>query len=146
MVKGWPKRSSILEPHRAYLLQRWEQGQHHAVALHRGLQQRGDQVKYNTVRDFVLPLRAHRTEPPSAATPSVPVVTQWLTTHPGRVNQDERLHLKQIMEHCPELTATHRLVRDFAAMLTSGTDATLPVWIDQARQASLPALRRFHRS
>lgn len=146
MVKGWPKRSSILEPHHAYLLRRREQGQHNAVTLHRELQERGYQGKYNTVRDFVLPLRAHRTEhtaPPSAATPSVPLVTRWLTTHPGRISEDERLHLKQIMERCPELTVAHRLVRDFAEMLTSGTATGLPGWIDQARQAALPALGRF---
>ncbi|MCY0937542.1 DUF5753 domain-containing protein [Streptomyces sp. H34-S4] len=67
-VPVWPRRPSLLDPHRYYLLQRWDEGEHSSTALHREITGRGYTGGYGPVRDFLAPHRAaerqHRAGPP----------------------------------------------------------------------------------
>jgi transposase len=144
MIKGWPRRSGVLDPYHGYLLRRWNEGQHSVTVLHRELAARGFTGSYGIVRDFLAPLR-RGLRPPEAHTdiPSVPQVVRWLTRHPDAATEEERLHLKRLLAACPELAATHAHVHTFAAMLTGGTAAGLIDWLAQVRTSGLPALPGF---
>ncbi|MFJ7272023.1 hypothetical protein ACIQV3_36240 [Streptomyces sp. NPDC099050] len=51
----WPRRPSLLDPHRDYLLRRWGEGEHSSTALCREITGRGYTGGHGTVRDFLAP-------------------------------------------------------------------------------------------
>ncbi|WP_327425975.1 hypothetical protein [Streptomyces sp. NBC_01236] len=79
------------------------------------------------------------------APPTVRHVTGWLTPRPSTLTEDEHQQLKAVLNACPELATTHRLVRDFGDMLTQQTGVLLPAWIEDAAEADLPGLTGFAR-
>ncbi|WP_330334656.1 ISL3 family transposase [Streptomyces sp. NBC_00536] len=149
-VPLWPRRPSLLDPHRDYLLRRWDEGEHSSTALHREITARGYTGSYGTVRDFLAPHRAaergHPAGPvPQPAAPGVLEMTRWLTCRPENLTEDQRTQLKKVLARCPELEATDQHVRAFGTLLTSGTDNGLDTWIDTVRASGLPALHSFAR-
>lgn len=149
-VPYWPRRPSLLDPHRDYLLRRWDEGEHSSTALHREITGRGYRGGYGPVRDFLAPHHAAERRqsagpPPRPAAPGVLEVTRWLTRRPENLNEDQRTQLKAVLAHCPELEATDQHVRAFGTLLTSGTDNGLDTWIDTVRASGLPALPSFAR-
>ena len=148
-VPVWPRQPTILDPHRAYLQQRWDQGQRRITALHREITTRGFTGSYGTVRDFLNPLRTAARRGPQAEPPPVPPSTRemtgWITRRPENLTEDQQVKLKAVLSRCPELDAVHGHVRSFGSMLTSGSAAGLDEWIAAVRTSSLPALPGFAR-
>ena len=149
-VPLWSSRAKMLDPHRDYLLQRWEQGEHQVATLHHEIAGHGFEGSRATVRDFLSPLRTVVRRPRTALLPNpLPVppnareATSWITRRPENLTEDQQWQLKQILSRCPELTAVHTHVHSFATMLTSGSDTGLDEWIKQVRTGALPALPSF---
>ena len=57
LVKVKDGRPSILDEHKPYLHQRWNDGVTNVIQLHAELKERGYKGSYGTVRDYVLPFR-----------------------------------------------------------------------------------------
>jgi transposase len=70
-------------------------------------------------------------------------VTSWLTRHPDRLTQDERLQLKQVLARSPALTVTHQHVHEFAVMLTQRRGENLDAWIREVDARGAAPLRSF---
>ncbi len=82
-----------------------------------------------------LPIDTPRERPPSPRQ-----VTHWITTAPSRRDLHTTEALRRLLAHCPELTRTHDLVRQFAAMLDTRDARPLAHWLEQLSNAGLPAL------
>jgi transposase len=61
-------------------------------------------------------------------------------TNPDNLPDEDALTLKEIRVGCPELDATTRHVRDFAAMMRDRSGNELPAWMERVEHDALPAL------
>jgi transposase len=137
-------RPSKLDPFKAHLRQRREQGVTNAAQLHREIAALGYTGSYGIVRAWLEQYRA-APAPIQPAPPTVREVTGWLTRHPDHLSEDEHLQLKAILEHCPQLRAAAGHVRAFGEMLTTLGGHNLPAWIAAvaADADQLPGLGSF---
>jgi hypothetical protein len=137
-------RPSKLDPFKAHLQQRREQGVTNAAQLHREITVLGYTGSYGMVRAWLEQYRA-APAPIQPAPPTVREVTGWLTRHPDGLSEDEHLQLKAILEHCPQLRAAADHVRTFGEMLTNLGGHKLPAWIAAvgADADQLPGLGSF---
>ncbi|WP_307530496.1 transposase [Streptomyces umbrinus] len=147
MVKGRKRQlPSKLDPFKPYLTQRWAEtdGKVTILDLHREITARGFRGHDSTVRDWArrdLPRQEGFT--PAPPPPSVRKVTGWLTRHPATLTEEEKLHRKAVLHHCPELASAAELTGSFAEMLTTLSGSRLPAWITEATEANLPGISSF---
>jgi transposase len=136
-------RASKLDPFKAHLHQRTEEGCGNAAQLFREITALGYTGSYSTVRDYLdqhRPGKAPLASPP----PTVRQVTSWLTRRPGSLTEDEQPVLKALLTRCPELQAASDHVRSFATMLTQLTGQDhLAQWISDVKDTELPGLSAF---
>ena len=145
MVKGQRRpRASKLDPYKAHLHQRWQDGCTNVLALHREITALGFTGHYSTVRDYLSPLRQPPVTP-TPAPPSIRRVTGWLTRHPDTLGTEEQHGLDTILERCPHLLTLHEHVSAFAALMANRDGHLLDQWITTARAADLPDLATFAR-
>jgi transposase len=137
-------RPSKLDPFKAHLRQRHEQGVTNATQLHREICAQGYTGSYALVRDYLEQYR-RRPDPIAPTPPTVREVTGWLTRHPDHLTEDEHLQLKAILEHCPQLRTAAGHIRTFGEMLTNLGGQQLPAWIAAvgADADELPGLGSF---
>lgn len=145
---GTGYRSSMLEPHKSYLHQRWEQGCRNATHLHAELTARGYTGGATIVRDYIRQLRATaptlRTPPtPAPSAPSVRQATGWLMTHPDRLDTEHSGQIAAILHRSPELATLANHVRRFAHMICHQAGAHLAAWITSAKATAISELRSF---
>lgn len=151
-------RTSILDPYKSYLHQRWREGCHNVPALHREVREMGFTGDIQSVRRYFRPFKKpHSSLPKSPPTPPPPVrpvptprrVARWIMTAPDRLSQADAVELKEIRAGCPELDAATRHVRDFATMMRDQQSSLLPGWMERVLADDLPALHSlvngFHR-
>ena len=143
LVGQWTGLTSILDPYKPYLHQRWAQGSTTGTQLFeelRGLRYPGCAT---VVRRYVRQLRAAFPHDPPRTNPSVREVTSWITRHPDRLDTDQTQRLKEILDRCPALARTAHHVRSFAELMNNRDGQHLQDWITQARDDDLPALQTF---
>lgn len=139
-----PRRDSLLDPYKPYLQEQFTAGCVDAVQLTREITELGYRGSLKTVRTYLHPLRAGRVAPkPVPIAPTVRQVTGWLTRHPDRLTEDERLQLKQVLAHSPALTVTHQHVHEFAVMLTQRRGENLDAWMRDVDARGAAPLRSF---
>lgn len=138
----WQNRHTKLDQYKPYLHQRWQEGCTNAWALWEEIKTQGYPDGYASVRDYIGTLRV-TPHPIGPRPPSARTVTGWILTHPDSLPEHERLQLKAVLVHCPELDALAGHVRSFARMLTQLEGDRLPQWIDAASSTDLPNLQRF---
>lgn len=68
------------------------------------------------------------------------VVVGWILRQSESLTETDRLRLRAVLVHCPELDALTGHVRSFGQMLTDRQGARLPQWLDAVRQDDLPCL------
>ncbi|MEZ0096074.1 ISL3 family transposase [Streptacidiphilus sp. EB129] len=145
VVPVWPRRAGILGPYQGHLHRRWAEGEHNIAALAREITARGFRGSEATVRLY---LTSHREAldiglPPPAPARSAFEVTRLLTTRPKRLDEDQRLFIKHLLERCPELRTLHSLVRSFRDVFDKKRTVLIDRWITSARQSGLAPLVRF---
>ncbi|MFJ8637436.1 transposase [Streptomyces sp. NPDC093568] len=143
LVGRWAGRTSILDPHKPYLHQRWAEGCTIARRLFEEVRERGYTGGESVVKKYVARLRdAFPLDPPRKA-PSVRDVTSWLTRRPDRLTDDQAQRLKEILARCPALDRTAGHVRAFAELMSNRKGRDLDQWITGVQADDLPALHTF---
>ncbi|WP_405693370.1 ISL3 family transposase [Streptomyces coelicoflavus] len=132
-------RPSVLDDYKPYLDDRWSEGYTNAWKLWEEIVPLGYQGSYQRVRAYMHDKRTSP-RPVTARPPSPRAVAGWILRHPDTLTESERLQLKTVRAHCPELDALTGHVRSFAAMLTERQGERLPDWLDAVRQDNLPSL------
>jgi transposase len=144
LIGRWTGRTSILDPHKPYLHQRWQEGCTNAAQLFQKLRERGYQGGTTVVKRYVHQLReAFPQADPPRRSPSVRDVTSWLTRHPDNLSEERAQQLKAILARCPELDQTAHHVRSFAELMNNRNGRQLDQWIADVRADDVPALHTF---
>ncbi|MEU9247898.1 ISL3 family transposase [Streptomyces sp. NPDC048385] len=143
LVGRWTGRTSILDPYKPYLHQRWAEGCTVARRLFEEVRERGYPGGENVVKVYAAKLRADFPPTPPRKAPSVRDVTSWLTRHPDRLTDDQAQQLKAILARCPALDRTAHHVRAFAELMNDRQGKHLDQWITQVQDDDLPALHTF---
>lgn len=144
LVGQWTSRTSVLDPHKRYLHQRWNEGCTNASQLFTELRERGYQGGTTIVRQYVRRLReAFPHDDVPRKPPSVRDVTSWITRHPDSLHADQAQQLKGILAACPALVRTTEHVRAFADLMNNRNGRHLHRWISRVEADDLPALHTF---
>jgi hypothetical protein len=139
-------RPSILDEHKPYLHQRWNEGCTNVTQLHAELKERGYKGSYGTIRDYVLPFREAGAAPPAVpGPPKARDLARWITADPDNLNDDEKAELAQARERCPHLDALAGHVTEFAKILTGRHGDRLDGWITAVEADDQPDLHSFVR-
>ncbi len=146
-------RSSILDPYKDYLLQRWKEGCWNAAQLHREICDQGYGGGATIVRDFVQQVRtAQGIAPGKRCLQEADIGSAPLT--PRRAahlilmkpeDQDEKSQqiIQQITQLNPDISQLVTLAQAFADMVRQRQVERLDGWLGAAQ--TLPALRGFAR-
>ena len=134
-------RSTILDEHKPYLHQRWNEGCHSTAQLHKEIVALGFAGSIQTVRRYLRPFKAATTAPPARRlAPRPRRIVRWIMTDPSNLTVDDAADLKEIRVGCRELDAVTHHVRDFAAMMRDLRGDQLPDWMERVLADDLPGL------
>jgi transposase len=161
----WPVRQprrhygrSILNPYKAYLLERWNAGCHTAIQLFRELQPRGYTGSYRRVTAYVSRIRQAQGIPPRrqgrrqtlpmvaepTALPLTPRRATWLVLQRETPRTEaETQQLDQLQAQQAEMGEAITLAQDFAQLVRQRQPEALDPWLQRATTSALEALRRF---
>lgn len=143
---GSNHRESRVQPHLAYLHQRWNEGCTDAVRLCGEIRALGYRGSERTVRRHLQTLRAAGLPAPTTSQElTVRQATRLLTSHPEHLDDDSTLRLKDLLTRCPELDAVADCVRTFAEMMTERRGQGLADWLGRAHATGFPALSSLAR-
>jgi hypothetical protein len=136
----------LLDEHKPYPHQPWNQGCTNVRQLHAELRDRGYRGGYGTIRYYVQPFRELGTAPPAApAPPKTRDVASWILRDPDTLDNDEKSQLTQIRDRCPHLDALAGQVTEFAKILTGLKGSQLDDWIAAVEADDQPGLHSFVR-
>lgn len=143
-------RDTLLDTHRPYLHQRWNEGCRDVAVLHAELAQRGYPGSVRTLYRYLQPLRAQNpTQTPAPTEPEPPKirhVTTWLLRRPEDLDDAEQTTLASIRGVCPDLDRLGEHITAFAKMMVHRTGAeTLDMWLAAVETDSIPELHTFAR-
>jgi hypothetical protein len=146
LVKVKDGRPSILDEHKPYLHQRWNEGCTNVIQLHAELKEHGYKGSYGTIRDYMLPFREAGAAPPAVpGPPKARDLAKWITSDPENLDDDEKAKLAAARERCPDLDALARHVTEFAKILTGLRGDRLDDWIAAVEADDQPDLHSFVR-
>lgn len=149
---------SVLNPFKAYVLERWNAGCRLASQLFRELQAQGYTGSYRRVAAYTSRLRqaqglapgrqGRRQTLPVVAEPTTPPLTPrratWLVVRrPEQRTADEAQQLAQVQEQSPAVAEALTLAEDFTQMVRQRQPAQLDPWLQRAATSTLTALRRL---
>jgi transposase len=139
------KRSSILDPHRAYLEQRWREGCHNGRDLLCELRERGYIGGPTVVADAVSALRrstrvvdrvalAAAVERSSTRRASPRQVRWWFVRSKEELDGDDRAALERLLADQDDCRAVYDLAQRFGAIVRGRRRADLADWLADARR------------
>jgi len=142
------KRTSILDPYRAYILARWQEGCHNAAALYREIVGQGYRGGITIVKDFVQTLRKRPAPEPVIRHVRLGPkrLRRWFARAPEKLGDEERRLLGLVLDASPELREAYRLLQAFRKILGERNAEGLRSWLEQASRSSLGPIRGFARS
>jgi transposase len=143
-----PPVSSMLDPFRPYLEQRWEAGCRKVAELCREIREQGFAGSFQTVARWAAERRVVLLPDPATVTARSAAVRRpsrrrcaWLLgCEPDKISAAERDVVRRITAAAPALGIAADLARRFAAMLRGGDAADLDAWLASARQSELASL------
>src|SRR2546426_2647681 len=149
---------SVLNPYKAYLLERWNAGCRTAMQLFRELQPRGYTGSYRRVAAYASRLRQAQGLPPRrqgrrqtlpvvAEPPSPPLTPRratWLVLRrEAKRTEAETQQLAQLRPQPTEGAEAIALAEDFATLVRQRQPEPPDLWLQRAATSTLEALRRF---
>jgi transposase len=145
---------SILDPYKAYLLERWQAGCRSVLELYRDIQAQGFAGKYSIVAAYVSRFRPppgritrrRRSASPATIvevdTPLTPSRATWLVMrHEAKLNDDEKQQLARLQSHEGEIAEAITLTQDFAALVRQHQPGQLETWLERATASGLQAFK-----
>lgn len=149
---GFPERvprkavPSILDPFKAYLLERWHAGCHNGARLYREIAAKGYGGRATLVRQFLSALRQKRKPLPEgerkpSRVPSVRQVAFLLTKEDPEEHQ--KIYLARLFELNPNLERASLLAKQFIGMVKARQPERLTEWIERADQSGISDLKSF---
>jgi transposase len=135
--------AAALEPYKAYLQQRWDQGITSIAVLHREITALGCPASYTTTYAWLALLKL--AAPPAAPAPPAPQqAARWMLTDPARLDSGQHAQLAAILDRCPELGDLARHITSFATLLTCRPGTGLDDWLTTVEASpGQPELRSF---
>jgi transposase len=147
-------RQSLLEPYKAYLIERWNNGCHNAAQLCREITERGYPGRVTVVRSFTgqlrqaggLPPRTRRavatplTTDPTQRPPTFRRLTGLILRPPELLNETEQAYLSRLSGADSSVQLAVQLAREFAAMLRQRQVDQLEHWLSAAEDSGLSRL------
>jgi transposase len=153
-------RASPLEPYRAYLQARWEQGEVMIKTLWQELQEQGFTGSYKSVWNFVRawPLPAGMT--PTSPAVSAPALTQaasrsapltrtpgqgrWLLLHDQEgLKEADAAYRQALLRLCPTLRTLSTLGQEFVQVIRNRKSEALLPWLEKAKACPYEEVQRF---
>jgi transposase len=149
---------SLLNPYKAYLLERWNAGCSTAMRLFRELRQRGYGGGYGVVAAYARRLREAQGLAPGQRRPrqGLPRVAEpvcqpltprratWLVLRrEAKRTQAEVQQLAQLRAQAADVAEAIDLVQDFATLVRQRQPTQLDPWLTRATSSTIEALRRF---
>jgi len=139
-------RPSLLDDHKPYLHQRWNEGCANVRQLHAELRDRGYTGSYGTIRLYLQPFREAGAAPPAVpGPPKARDLASWILKDPDSLDDDEKARLAQARERCPHLDELAGHVTEFAKILTGLHGDRLDAWIEAVQADDQPDLHSFAR-
>jgi transposase len=137
-------RITLLDGFEPYLHRRWNEGCTDAARLFGEIRDAGYRGSALTVRRYLHPFRASLSAPDQPPTQlKVRDVVSWIMREPGKLQADEQVRLRALLDRCTELNAVAGHVRAFAEMIRDLSGDHLQEWMDQVQADDLPALHSF---
>jgi transposase len=140
-------RWGVLDPHKTYLIARWNEGCRKGAQLYREIRTLGYRGGISMVASFVSLLRKAQGLPPRTRMMVPP--TPLLLSPKRRLTPHDRLleHERVWAEKIPQLDETGRLAvalaQRFATMVRERRAEELATWLQQAEQSGITAFRSF---
>ncbi len=149
---------SVLNPYKAYLLDRWNAGCHDALRLFGELQRRGYPGSYATVARYAQRLRQAQGQAPRQRRPRriLPVVAEphhplltarqaaWLVVRRAAPHDQEAPQpLAQLRAQHVEVAEAIDLAQDFAQLVRQQQPQDLDPWLARAAKSAVGAFQRF---
>ena len=139
-------RPSLLDDHKPYLHQRWNEGCTNVRQLHAELRERGYRGSYGTISGYVQPFRKAGAAPPAVPGPlRARDLASWILKDPDSLDDNEKARLARARERCPHLDALAGHVTEFAKILTGLDGDRLDDWIAAVEADDQPDLHSFAR-
>jgi transposase len=145
---------TLLEPYKAYLIERWNDGCHNAAQLCREIRARGYAGQVTIVRSCTAQLRqasglpprtrsataAPLTADPTRRPPTLRRLTGLVLRQPARLNETEQAYLSRISGADAQLQLAVQLAREFTAIVRQRQVAKLDHWLAAAEASGLAKL------
>lgn len=150
-------RASRLEPFKAYILERWNEGCHNAMQLLRELKAKGFTGQRSIVRAFLTELRKSQSLPPRSRSmppgsrasdptrraPSLRTLTWLVIKRDTKLSDDDKCLVNQLGTAHDEVAAAVALTQQFAKLVRERKAVELDAWLTQAEGSGLRAFRGF---
>lgn len=146
-----PPALSVLQPYKAFIVRRWNEGCHNGAQLLNEIRDQGYHGSRSVMAQFVTQLRRLQpqlgplqSDEPDSAAHLTPRQATWLILQPpdqltptglGRIATLRTLH--------PQLATAIDLAQAFTHFVRHHAGDQLAAWLTQAKQSDLPAFRRF---
>jgi transposase len=148
---------SPVEPYRAYLEERWQQGEVMIKTLWQELQGQGFTGSYKSVWTFVRNWPLPEGMTPTSSSSSVAASTRrgapatrtpwqvkWLLLHkPEELNAQDAAYRQALLCLSPPLSSLSALGQDFVSLIRERKSEALPPWLERAKGCPYEELRRF---
>ncbi len=154
-----PARQPILEPYKAYLVRRWNQGCRNAQQAYREVKEQGYPGTDSNIVRFFGHLRKHfnqagtfkQVDPatqtpvqvPPKRPPSASQVAHWITFKEEQRLDWQQKYLTQLCEADQEIRETYELITDFTTMLRERQGERLDAWLQKVEEQGPPELTNF---
>jgi transposase len=151
------KRSSLLDPYKPFLIERWNGGCHVGTELLREIRKQGYRGSRSIALDFIAAIRRQQGVAPmkrsglpaQAASdptlrPTTPRELVWLVLQrPDLLKEAEKARLLHARQAAPAVEACVDLAQEFAVMVREREHERLESWLERAEASGQSALRSF---
>lgn len=138
---------SVLDPYRAYLLKRWQEGCRKGSMLCRELKAQGYRGSERAVYRYLTRLQAQSLPEglPEAVLPSLSAkqVTWLLVKEPADLDEEEQQNLSTLCQASATAETVYHLVQAFGQMVRERQGERLEGWLRAVEQSALPELQAF---
>lgn len=139
------RRSSILDPYKPHLHQRWQEGCRNAALLFREIQEHGYHGTEKIVRDYVQKFRLAKDASIEATSrlPGLRSLTWDIMRKPEKRKDTQEKLLEYLCLKQPKIAKTFDLAREFAAIIRERESEKLDGWLVDANQSGYRSWQSF---